>query len=177
MKTNTIKLAPAEFTDIDVIGINSSLADYKLAWFINNKLSFKLARKEDIEEDGAEYAFYLYDKRVHGEGEAYDFVSLLHKGTYWRTTKPRIDFLLVIRNSNDAEKMDSILKGIREIPGVGHAFFMDPQSDTSLAYILEVIEVHENDVVEAKGMLANLAAVREKVMKREELRQKLITQS
>ena len=43
------KIQIASFDDTTVIGINSSLPDYKLAWSINHKLSIDLARYDDLD--------------------------------------------------------------------------------------------------------------------------------
>ena len=46
-------VAPPDFDNLRVIGINSALADYKLVWLLNRHLSIKLTRQDDL---------------VHGDG-------------------------------------------------------------------------------------------------------------
>ena len=54
------KIQIASFDDTTVIGINSSLPDYKLAWSINNQLSIDLMRYDDLEFEGATFSFFYY---------------------------------------------------------------------------------------------------------------------
>ena len=169
MKKNIKKITPASFDDIKIIGINSSLIDFKLAWNINNKLSINFVRYTDIMEDGAQYAFYYYDT---GEtGNTFNLVSLVYKGKYWQVTSPRIDFMLIVRNNITQIKLNEMLKSIREIAGVSYAFIMDPQSDNSIGILLETIELHEIDMLEEMRKRNNINAVKE------EMRQKALNQS
>ncbi len=177
MKNNIIKIEPAGFDDITIIGINSSLADFKLAWLINKKLSFNFVREKDIMENGAQYAFFFYKENDDETGNAYNLVSLICKGKYWRVTSPRIDFMLIIRKKNHSFKLDETLLKLREIPGVGYAFVMDPFSDNSLSLLLETIELHEIDILDEKDQQKDIKVIREEVKKREELRLKMLTQS
>ena len=164
MKKNIKKISPTSFDDIKIIGINSSLADFKLAWNINNKLSINFVRYNDIFENGAQYAFYYYDT---GEtGNTFNLVSLVYKGTYWQQTSPRIDFMLIIRNYIAPTKLNEMLKSIREIPGIGYAFIMDPLSDNSIGLLLETIELHEIDLLNEMQKRNNIKAVKEEMRKK-----------
>ena len=59
MKKNKLTIEP--FDDIQIIGISSTLADYKLAYFFNNDLNFKFIRLDDILLDQQHpYAFFYY---------------------------------------------------------------------------------------------------------------------
>ena len=53
------KIKIASFDDTVVVGINSALVDYKLAWNINNKLSLDLIRYDDLIFEGAPFWFLL----------------------------------------------------------------------------------------------------------------------
>ena len=46
MKKNKLLIAP--FDDIHIIGVNSTLVDYKLAYYLNEKLNFNFVRLNDI---------------------------------------------------------------------------------------------------------------------------------
>ena len=46
MKKNKLVIAP--FDDIHLIGINTTLADYKLAYYFNELLHFNLVRLKEI---------------------------------------------------------------------------------------------------------------------------------
>ena len=47
-----LEILQPSFDDTCVIGINSGLPDYKLAWLINNKLPIHLERQDDIIKNG-----------------------------------------------------------------------------------------------------------------------------
>ena len=48
MNPKNRKIQIASFEDTTVVGINSSMVDYKLAWNINTKLSIDLVRYDDL---------------------------------------------------------------------------------------------------------------------------------
>lgn len=55
--------------DFDLLGITSSVKDYKLAWAINKKLSIKLARNTDHEIQFQDKSFifsYYFDEPLPG---------------------------------------------------------------------------------------------------------------
>lgn len=169
MKKNIRKINPASFNDITIIGINTTLIDYKLAWFINNKLSINFVRYKDIFENGAQYSFYYYDTGENGN--TYNLVSLNYRGSYWQTTSPRSDFMLIIRNKLKTISLNEMLADIREIDGVNYAFVLDPQTSKTIGTMLETIELHEINILNEIQMRNNIKAVRE------EMRQKALNQS
>ena len=60
MKKKT-KFVVEPFDDIRIIGINTGMQDYQLAWNINKFLKLNLVRYKDvISEDGDFFSFYLY---------------------------------------------------------------------------------------------------------------------
>lgn len=176
MKSYTFKIEPADFGDIIIIGINSNLADYKLAWFVNNKLSFNFVREKDIVKNGAQYAFYLYNSDIEGNGIVYNLVSLKYKGKYWLNVTPRIDFLLIIRTDIQVAKLNEMLTKLREISGIGHVWEISDTSDNSLAVLLEAIETHEVNVLDEKDSKKDLKILKEEITKQEELRRAMLTQ-
>ena len=96
------KIQIASFDDTTVIGINSSLPDYKLAWSINKQLSIDLVRYDDLEFEGAEFSFFYY---TAGENyNVYNLVSLVRKDRVLYSFNPRLDYLFLIQNSLTAER-------------------------------------------------------------------------
>lgn len=176
MKNNIIKLTPIEFDDIVIIGITSNLADFQLAWFINNKLSFNFVREKDIMKNGAQYAFYFYDPDKEGNYTTFNLVSLKYKGNYWRTASPRIDYLLIIRDRLSSDKLNEMIDKLNEIPDIGYVLTIDPSTDISLASILETIELHEVDILDEKNKENDIKTIKERVNKIEELRKEMLNQ-
>ncbi len=136
------KLQVATFDDIHILGINSTLIDYKLAYYINEKLNFNLVRLKDILLDEAlPYAFFYYNA---GENRnAYNLVSLRYKDNLCIKLNPHIDYLLIVRNHLNTERLAQIVKTLREIKEVNYAYTMDLKLSPAMDVLLERIEMHE----------------------------------
>jgi len=163
MKPKSNKIQIALFDDTTVVGINSTLVDYKLAWAINNKLSLDLARYDDLVFEGAPFAFFYY---TAGENyNVYNLVSLVYKEKVLFPFKPRLDYLFLIQNSLSAERQISIMRGLREIEGIIHAFVLE--KDRNLSQVLETIAQCELQVMERKKKQNDINAVRERLRQQE----------
>lgn len=153
------KIQIASFDDTTVVGINSALADYKLAWNINNKLALNLVRYDDLVFEGVPYSFYYY---TPGENyNIYNLVSLVNKEKMLYSFKPRIDFLFLIQNSIHPERQLRIMRGIREIEGIGHAFILE--KDKALRQVLETIASCEQQMMDKKKQLNDINAIRRRM--------------
>lgn len=153
----------ASFDDTTVIGINSSLPDYKLAWSINNELSIDLVRYDDLVFEGAPFSFFYY---TAGENyNVYNLVSLVCKDKVLFPFKPRLDYLFLIQNTLTAERQINIMRSLREIEGVVHAFVLE--KDKNLRQVLETIADCEQQMMNKKKQQNDINAVREKMRKQE----------
>ena len=141
MKKNKLTVEP--FDDIQIIGINATLADYKLAYYFNTELGFNFTRLEDILLDNQNpYAFFYYNA---GENRnVYNLVSLRHQGQPCVKLKPQMDYLLIVRNHITDERLEQLIKNIRSIRQVTYAYIMDLEKSPALDVLLERIEMHEN---------------------------------
>lgn len=158
------KIRVASFEDTFAIGINSSLPDYKLAWSINKKFSINLAREEDLYDNGIPFSFYYY---TAGENcQVYNLVSIQSAGKVLLDFSPRLDYLLVVRNGVLPERMPAIIKNLREIEGVGHAFLLDVNKGKALKQALEIIELQEIYLLEKTKRQNSLDYIRQEVMRR-----------
>ena len=157
------RIRSASFEDTFVIGINSGIADYKLAWLINKKLSIDFTRQEDIFAEGVFFAFYYY---TAGENsQVYNLVSIECGDKTLLDFSPRLDYLLVIRNGITLQRADLLVKMLREIEGVGHAFLLDVNKGKSIKQVLEIIELQEIILLENIKKRNNLEYVRQQAMK------------
>lgn len=162
-----IQLAP--FDDIKLIGINTTLVDYKMAWSINNKLSVELTRYTDIAIRNMEYSFYYY---TAGERcNVYDLISLVREEKAWLNLSPHIDYLFIIRNEIDDERLESIIKSLREIKGVVYAFLVEVTKN--LDPFLETIELHEISIQEKLSERRNLDEVKKEIKEKKEMESSL----
>ena len=163
MKPKSNKIQIASFDDTTVVGINSTLVDYKLAWGINNKLSLDLARYDDLVFEGAPFSFFYY---TAGENyNVYNLVSLVCKDKVLFPFKPRLDYLFLIQNTLTAERQINIMRGLREVEGVVHAFVLE--KDKNLRQVLETIAGCEQQMMDKKKKQNDINAMREKIRKQE----------
>jgi hypothetical protein len=79
--------------------------------------------------------------------------------------KPRLDYLFLIQNSLTAERQINIMRSLREVEGVVHAFVLE--KDKNLRQVLETIADCEQQMVTKKKMQNDLNAVKEKMRQQE----------
>lgn len=153
------KIQIASFDDTTVIGINSTLPDYKLAWSINKQLSIDLVRYDDLEFEGAAFSFFYY---TAGENyNVYNLVSLVRKDKVLYPFKPRLDYLFLVQNSLTAERRLSLIQSIRATEGIVHAFLLE--KDKGLRQVLETIGDCEQRMINKKKQLNDINAIRRKM--------------
>ena len=164
MKPKSNKIQIASFDDTTVVGINSTLVDYKLAWGINDKLSLDLARYDDLVFEGVPFSFFYY---TAGENyNVYNLVSLVSRDRVLYPFSPRLDYLFLIQNSLSAEKQINIMRGLREVEGIVHAFVLE--KDKNLRQVLETIAGCEQQMMDKKKKQNDIHAVREQMREQEE---------
>lgn len=164
MKPKSNKIQIASFDDTTVVGINSTLVDYKLAWGINDKLSLDLARYDDLVFEGAPFSFFYY---TAGENyNVYNLVSLVSKDRVLYPFSPRLDYLFLIQNTLSAEKQINIMRGLREVEGIVHAFVLE--KDKNLRQVLETIAGCEQQMMDKKKKQNDIHAVKEQMREQEE---------
>ena len=163
------KIQIASFDDTTVIGINSSLPDYKLAWSINKQLSIDLVRYDDLEFEGTEFSFFYY---TAGENyNVYNLVSLVRKDRVLYSFNPRLDYLFLIQNSLTAERRLNLIQSIRATEGVVHAFLLE--KDKVMRQVLETIGDCEQKMIDKKKKLNNINEVRKQMREQEALQAQL----
>ncbi|MBR4562002.1 MAG: IPExxxVDY family protein [Bacteroidales bacterium] len=163
------KIKIASFDDTTVIGINSGLPDYKLAWSINKQLSIDLVRYDDLEFEGTEFSFFYY---TAGENyNVYNLVSLVRKDKVLYSFNPRLDYLFLIQNSLTAERRLNLIQSIRAAEGIVHAFLLE--KDKVMRQVLETIGDCEQKMIDKKKKLNNLNEVRKQMREQEALQAQL----
>jgi hypothetical protein len=132
------------FDDIAVIGISTTLIDYKLAWHLNEALKLnlkKVAGLPDGESKAEPYSLYQYDG---GENEnSFSLLQLLRDGRRLLVMPVPVDYLMVVRNSLKPEKLQRMLSDIRTIKNVLAAWQIDPAKTKGMDPLLEALEFHE----------------------------------
>lgn len=146
MKKNKIQFA---FTDdIKIIGVSTTLVDYKLAWCLNDRLKLNLVRHGGIKSENVVYPFYYYHA---GENyNTFNLVSLVQNGVSWIKIQPRIDFLLIIRDTIGKDKLNEMIRKIKQIKQINHAYvIIDVNKSKGIVEVIDTVEMHEMDVLKA----------------------------
>ena len=163
MNVKNKKIQIPSFDDTTVVGINSGLVDYKLAWNLNTVLSLDLVRYDDLVFEGAPYSFFYYT--VGENYNVYNLVSLVCKDRVLYPFKPRLDYLLLIQGFLSAERQISIMRNLRKIDGIGHAFVLE--KDKNLRQVLETIADGEQRIIDKKKKLSNINEIRKQAREKE----------
>ena len=146
MKKKT-KFVVEPFDDIRIIGINTGMFDYQLAWNINKTVKINLVKYKDISSDDENFfSFYLYDAGENSN--TFNLVSLSNENTKWVSFSPQTDYLLIIRNYIKESDFQAFLTKIKSIPRVIYAYVVDLGKNSKIDAILEDIELHEMDIVD-----------------------------
>lgn len=153
------------FNDIVVIGINSSLMDYKLAWSLNDALSLDFTRRNDFVSNGNVYP--LYHCHLFENSPYYDLLSLNNGSETLLRFKPRLDYLFIIRNEPYLERIDNMLLKIKGMEGVSYAFMIEGQR-SKIEPILYDIEQHEVDMLTLERERNTVEYAIEQIRKRDE---------
>lgn len=163
MKPKSNKIQIPSFDDTTVVGINSSLLDYKLAYSVNNALAIDLARYDDLIFEGIPYSFFYY---TAGENyNVYNLVSLVSHERVLYTFNPRIDYLFLIQNSLSPERQMAIMRNLRQAEGIVHAFVLE--KDKNLRFVLETIAGCEQQMITKKKLQTDINAVRQQIREQE----------
>ncbi len=144
-KLKLISKTPS-YPDIAIIGINSQLKDYRLAFFLNKDIDLSLNRLNDLpvfaekENLTPEYPlFYCHqpDNRAHfflmGNNHAVSKIIPVYK---------QADYLLMVRGQFELENITSLTQNIRKINGVQLVFNLDLSKVKNLEGIMTDIELH-----------------------------------
>ena len=158
---NTV--APPDFGDTRVIGINSAIADYKLVWLLNEKLSIKLSRQDDFVHSGAIYPYYHCSAEENGPVYGLLAVSFNKKSSL--NFNPRLDYLFIIRNESLPNRVTSIFEKIKEISGINYAFLMDSYMDRLDAALYDV-EDYDTIILTKARELKSPEHVKEEIRQR-----------
>jgi hypothetical protein len=143
-KRKILKVNP--FDDIHVIGINTPYKDYKLAWYLNETIKTDFRKHDDIafEDELGEVAGFPFYYFNAGENQhVYNLIGNKSNGKLFGRLSIRTDFLLIIRNPMDEERLSAIIGQIKSIPNIVMVFHVDTGKEKFIDLMLEAIELHE----------------------------------
>lgn len=169
MKTNKVIIAQdCIFDDVKIIGITSTLIDYKIAIALDRAAKMTFDKLPDItDEGGTPYSFYMH--KIAGSETSCDLIALTNKqeGKSWLGPMPiTIDYILIIRgndaNDSTAKKIVSMLSTYPNMT----TYIITPELNAKMqkihkkieSTILESAEMHElaNDPTVIKRLPSNL---------------------
>ena len=145
---NNHKLSLNQFSDnYRLIAIHSNLEEYRLAFFLNEKLNIKLKRKNNdigLNEIKANYSIYEYleeamylnwiffsNKSLVSEESINEASNLFNQESFVQNeicliNQPKgVDYFLIIENVKNKTYVEKVLKKISEIRGVITSFISE----------------------------------------------------
>jgi len=135
------------FEDYHFFGIVSTLKDYTLAHFINQKLDLYLKKYDDlrISEKGEAFSWYYYK-----QGNKYMSCFLI--GNNHPKQKPiaelkDFDYFFLVKDAIDKEQLQLMIAGIRSIQNVVGVFQQNMSAITEMDVLIESNELHEMEQI------------------------------
>ena len=140
--------------DYMLIGINSTLEEYRLAYLLNKNLNIKLERmSKDLDFTNKECSFTIYGFDCDITFSSWAFINNKNvairqtpdqsnlfleesKTSFLIQEKKKIDYFLKIDGAIETTQMQSILDKIKTIKGVIASYVIDPQTLKSKDYLI-----------------------------------------
>jgi hypothetical protein len=147
MVTRKLKLSAESETDIDIIGITTILADYRLAYFLNKEALFKLEKMDDlpvfyeklkITREHSLFAWHDHDHRL-----SYYLICNDHSDGKMIDQFPQANYFLFIKGKHNPQDSKALQSQIRKIPSVSFVFAPVISKIKELEGILQDLEIHE----------------------------------
>lgn len=135
-----------QLPDLQLIGINTELADYRLAYFINKDISIKLERLENLpvfcekSKNIKHYPFFEFhdpDRRVN-----FYLIGNNHQSGKMIDQYAQADYFLLIKGKLSEETNKAILSSLRQITSVTFVFISVLNKIKELDGILQDLELH-----------------------------------
>ena len=140
--------------DYNLIAINSTLDDYRLAYFLNKKLTIHLERQNnniDFTDKNCSFTLYSYD--CNQTFSSWSLVANKHvftsentktptlfkeesKISYLINEKKKVDYFIKIFGDFTASSLKSIVENIKDIKGVVTSYIMNPQALKSKDFLI-----------------------------------------
>ncbi|MEN8186549.1 MAG: IPExxxVDY family protein [Bacteroidota bacterium] len=141
--------------DYILIGVHTSLEDYRVAYFLNEALNLKFKRyKEDLDFESKECSFSLYvyedevnyntwslinNKQYFLEDEDLDPGNLFQnepKVSYLIPEKNKVDFFIKISGNIDQGSLERILQKTKDIKNVITLYTVEPNKLKSKDFLI-----------------------------------------
>ncbi len=147
MPVNKLKHTPEDFPEITLVGITTTLEDYRMAYFINKETPIKLERLDDLpvfdEKLKDTVGFTLYSWHDEDQRLGYYLISNEHEQGKLISLYPHANYFLLIKGRRNDVKSKNLLTSLRKLPLVSFVFMADIAKIKELNGILYDLELHE----------------------------------
>jgi hypothetical protein len=118
--------------DFDLIAINASVKEYKLAWVLNKSLGWNLAKKKNIEIEftgnkNLSISNYFYKTEYQSfrllKNRAEDLEEQFN--AFLIPELKNFDYFVMLENESDSFDLNSFISKIKQIPFVQFAVIVD----------------------------------------------------
>jgi len=124
-KGKKVKLNYTHENDYSLIAISLPLSDFQFSWHLNQKLNFKLAKRDDIvinenDENTKSFSVYMY----YDELDKLSVILISNKSDQGVLIKDlsNIDFFIRLSGANHTEVENTIISTIKEIESMQLAY-------------------------------------------------------
>lgn len=132
--------------DLQLIGINTDLADYKLAYFINRDISIKLERLDNLpvfcEKSKNVKLYPFFESHDHDRRVSYYLIGNNLPSGKMIDQYSQADYFLLIKGKLDEETNKKILSCLRQMNSVTFVFVAVLNKIKELDGILQDLELH-----------------------------------
>lgn len=138
-KVKKYELVLEDETTLEVFGVSSAFADYRLAWEFNQCLNINLTKSNEVFEVRSNKAKDLITFRYFSffDDECLTRFYLIknkQENGVFHTERPMIDYFLVLRENYSFEK-EILIQKIRKINGIVAVFDFPEEEFEMIAYL------------------------------------------
>jgi hypothetical protein len=130
MKTN--KLDVAYQFDYHLFGVVSNVKDFKLAWYLNERLTIDLKKQDDIRIEFNDQSFMLIaNYRFENDVISFEVLKnkLINKSDFkYQLLIPELkqfDYLIKFKDLSDELSQDDLLSILKEIPVIEYVMLLN----------------------------------------------------
>jgi hypothetical protein len=138
-----LKIVSTSSYDYTTVGIACPMKDYRLTFFLNDKLGFQLRRTEDLHfgegDDLRRFSFFIYYNSE--ERRQFYLVSNYHEEGRLIPSEKGADYFLIVNDGLPAVKKKELISKIQKIPQVLAAYDIPKEKVSNLEAIFEEIEL------------------------------------
>ncbi len=138
-------------SEYEAVGICSHLKDYRLSWYLNDRLRLDLKKMKDLDFDSnkksesVKFSIYYYDDKDNRT--VFYFISNRSTGGVLIPEQKFIDYFLLIKKTGKKQLAQSILKNIKDIPNVLTVYNIDLSLIRNVNDILLDLEMRMLEII------------------------------